>query len=135
MPTPRAFTLGALLVLIASAASPAEGPAVAQQPSAVVDTAAVEPSGRTIAVPGDGDLQAALDAARPGDVVTLEPGGVYRGSFTLPKKSGSGWIVVRTRGDAATAPAGTRVDPGQARTLAQLVASSGSVTSIARFET
>jgi len=127
MPTPRAFTLGALLVLIASAASPAEGPAVAQQPSAVVDTAAVEPSGRTIAVPGDGDLQAALDAARPGDVVTLEPGGVYRGPFTLPKKSGSGWIVVRTRGDAATAPAGTRVDPGQARTLAQLVASSGSV--------
>src|SRR5439155_18335890 len=35
--------------------------------------------------------------------------------------------VVRTRGDAATAPAGTRVDPGQARTLAQLVASPGSV--------
>src|SRR2546430_12764027 len=127
MPTPRAFTLGALLVLIASAASPAEGPAVAQQPSAVVDTAAVEPSGRTIAVPGDGDLQAALDAARPGDVVTLEPGGVYRGPFTLSKKSGSGWIVVRTRGDAATAPAGTRGDPGQGRTLAQPAAPSGSV--------
>ena len=63
-----------LLVHAASAAGPAEGPSAAQLPSATVDTAAVEPSGRAIVVPSGGDLQAALDAARPGDVVTLEPG-------------------------------------------------------------
>jgi hypothetical protein len=118
-----------LLVHAAWAAGPADAP-VAQPPAAVVDTAAVEPSGRVVAVPSGGDLQAALDGARPGDVVTLEPGSVYRGPFTLPKKSGSGWIVVRTGGDAK-APAGTRIDPGQAPQLAQLVAASGSVVKTA----
>src|SRR5258705_13203421 len=103
-----------LLVHAASAAGPAEGPSAARLPSAIVDTAAVEPSGRAIVVPSGGDLQAALDAARPGDVVTLEAGAVYRGPFNLPRKSGSGWIVLRTAGDASPAAAGTRIDPGQA---------------------
>jgi len=120
-----------LLVHAASAASPAEGPSAAQLPSATVDTAAVEPSGRAIVVPSGGDLQAALDAARPGDVVTLEAGAVYRGPFTLPRKSGSGWIVLRTAGDASPAPAGTRIDPGQAPKLAKLVAASGAVVKAA----
>ncbi len=97
--TIRGIVLASLLLAFAaSTARSAEGPIVAQPPSAVVDTAAVEPSGRTITVPSGGDLQAALDAARPGDVVALEPGAVYRGPFTLPKKSGSGWIVIRTGG-------------------------------------
>src|SRR5213594_2313088 len=120
-----------LLVHAAWAAGPGEGPAVAQPPAAVVDTAAVEPSGRAIAVPSGGDLQAALDSARPGDVVTLEPGAVYRGPFALPKKSGSGWIVVRTGGDARAATALPRIDPGQAPKLAKLVAASGSVVKTA----
>src|SRR5580765_7053474 len=125
-PTTGAFAAASLLlVLAASAANPAEGP-VAQPPSATVDTAMAEPSGRTIAVPSGGDLQAALDNAKPGDVVTLEPGAVYRGPFTLPKKSGSGWIVIRSAGDGIPR-AGTRIDPGQARAMAKLVASSGSV--------
>src|SRR5258705_4729969 len=88
-----------LLVHAASAAGPAEGPSAAQLPSAIVDTAAVEPSGRAIVVPSGGELQAALDAARTGDVVTLEAGAVYRGMITLPSKSGSGWIHIRTDRD------------------------------------
>jgi hypothetical protein len=125
-PTTGAFAVvSLLLVLAASAANPADGP-VAQPPSATVDTAMAEPSGRTIAVPSGGDLQTALDNAKPGDVVTLEPGAVYRGPFTLPKKSGSGWIVIRPAGDGIPR-AGTRIDPGQARAMAKLVASSGSV--------
>src|SRR5580765_6110654 len=104
--TTGAFTVASLLlVLAASAANPADGP-VAQPPSATVDTAMAEPSGRTIAVPSGGDLQAALDNAKPGDVVTLEPGAVYRGPFTLPKKSGSGWIVIRSAGDQGIPRAG-----------------------------
>ena len=112
-PTTGAFAVVSLLLVLAvSAANPAEGP-VAQPPSATVDTAMAEPSGRTIAVPSGGDLQTALDNAKPGDVVTLEPGAVYRGPFTLPKKSGSGWIVIRPAGDGIPR-AGTRIDPGQA---------------------
>jgi hypothetical protein len=125
--TIRSFALSTLLLALAApAADPAEGPA-AQPPSAIVDTAMPETPGRTIAVPSGGNLQAALDSARPGDVVTLAPGAVYRGPFTLPKKDGTGWIVVRTDGDQGMAPPGTRVDPGQARALARLVASLGSV--------
>lgn len=131
MPPWRIALASLLLVLAVSAASPAGGPSVAQLPTATVDTAAVEPTGRTISVPRGGDLQAALDAARPGDVVSLEPGAVYQGPFTLPKKSGSGWIVVRTGGDTAKAPPGSRIDPGQARGLAKLVATSGSVVKTA----
>jgi len=119
-----------LLVLAAPAAGRADGP-VAQPPTAVVDTAMVEATGRTIAVPSSGDFQKALDNAHPGDVITLEPGAVYKGPFTLPKKSGSGWIVIRTAGDRGIAQPGTRIDPGQAGGLARLVAGSGSVVKTA----
>ena len=36
-------------------------------------------SAATIAVPAGGNLQAPLDAAKPGDVITLEPGASYVG--------------------------------------------------------
>src|SRR5262245_51356914 len=123
--------LASLLVLTGAPAGPAEGPEIAQPPSVTVDIPAGEPSGRTVAVPSGGDLQAALDAARPGDIVSLEPGAVYRGPFTLPKKAGSDWIAVRTGGNAGIPPPGTRVDPGQAPRLAKLVASSGAVVKTA----
>ncbi len=124
---PRAWGIafGALVVLLTSAADPAGGPGVAQPPSSVVETAAAEPSGRTIVVPNGGDLQAALENARAGDVIALEPGAVYRGPFTLPRKSGSEWIVVRTGGAGAVPRAGTRADPGRARAMATLVAPAG----------
>ena len=35
----------------------------------------------TIAVPAGGDFQAALGAAQPGDVITLEPNATYTGNF------------------------------------------------------
>src|SRR5690348_18398183 len=117
--TIRALACGALLLaLAATAADPAEGP-VAQPPSAVVDTAMPATPGRTIAVPSGGDLRAALGSARAGDVVTLAPGAVYRGPFTVPKKDGSGWIVIRTGGGRGRAAAGPRWDAGQARATAR----------------
>src|SRR5262245_51849747 len=45
--------------------------------------------GATITVRRDGDLQAALDQARPGDVIVLEAGATYTGNFVLPAKDGS----------------------------------------------
>ncbi|WP_284352799.1 ricin-type beta-trefoil lectin domain protein, partial [Roseisolibacter agri] len=63
-------------------------------PRATVDTRMPAQTGRVIAVPAGGDLQAALDAAQPGDVITLANGATYAGNFVLPSKPAGGWIVV-----------------------------------------
>jgi hypothetical protein len=52
-------------------------------------------TGTTIRVAAGGNLQAALDAARPGDEVVLANGATFTGNFTLPKKTGSGWVLLR----------------------------------------
>jgi cellulose synthase/poly-beta-1,6-N-acetylglucosamine synthase-like glycosyltransferase len=96
-----------------------------------VDTSEVAPSGRTIAVPADGDLQAALDDARPGDVIQLEPRATYRGPFRLPRKAGNQWIVLSTAAKDLPHP-GRHVDPSHASLMPKLVASSGSVFSADR---
>jgi nitrous oxidase accessory protein NosD len=43
----------------------------------------------TIRVAAGGNLQAALDAAQPGDVILLPPGATFLGNFVLRVKSGS----------------------------------------------
>jgi PKD repeat protein len=68
-------------------------------------------SASTLSVPAGGDLQAAIDAAQPGDVIVLEPGATYRGNFTLPVKEGSTDITIRTAPDSRLPGPGHRVDP------------------------
>ena len=81
-------------------------------PKVFLDTSYTPPSGRTIAVEAGGDLQAALKAAQPGDIITLEPGAVFSGNFSLPKKAGTAWIVVRSGAPDEKLPAtGARVTP------------------------
>ena len=64
------------------------------------------------------NLQNALDDARPGDVIALQPGAVFSGPFTLPNKSGNEWITIRTNTpDGAFPPPGTRVNPSHARLM------------------
>jgi hypothetical protein len=64
------------------------------------------------------NLQNALDDARPGDVIALQPGAVFSGPFTLPNKSGNGWITIRTNvADGAFPSPGTRVNPSDARLM------------------
>ncbi|MBZ5559224.1 MAG: glycosyltransferase family 2 protein [Acidobacteriia bacterium] len=88
-----------------------------------VDLTAPAMTGRTIAVPGDGDLNAALAAARPGDTIALEAGAVYEGPFTLPAKSGPGAIVITTDAPAVDLPpAGSRIDPSYADLMPALTA-------------
>src|SRR5438105_2653575 len=61
------------------------------------------------------NLQSALDAATPGDVIALKPGAIFTGPFTLPEKQGEGWITIRTSApDGVFPPPGTRVGPLQA---------------------
>lgn len=81
---------------------------------------------RTVAIGPSGDLQAALDGARPGDVIELEPGAVYRGPFVLRAKTGDEWVVVRTAGTSLP-PAGQRVSPAHAKSMAVLEAPHGPV--------
>src|ERR1700681_2784091 len=101
-------------------------PAAPELPRFSVDTRYVSPTGQTIAVRAGGDLQRALNAAHPGDVITLEAGASSAGPFTLPAKAGSGWIVVRTSApDSSLPPLGGRVDASYAHVMPRLMARSG----------
>jgi hypothetical protein len=78
--------------------------------------------GATIMVPADGDLQAALDQARPGDVVLLQAGATYTGNFVLPAKEGTRPILVRSSSSDDRLPDGSeRIGPGHASLLPKLV--------------
>ncbi|HEX6178952.1 MAG TPA: hypothetical protein VF057_11380 [Thermoanaerobaculia bacterium] len=69
------------------------------------------------------DLQAAIDKARPGDVIGLAPGAVFSGPIQLPKKDGASWITIRTASAAGALPTrGTRVSPTQAPAMAVIEA-------------
>ena len=46
-------------------------------------------SAATVTVNANGDVQAAIDKARPGDTIELQPGATYTGHFTLSAKSPS----------------------------------------------
>jgi hypothetical protein len=64
------------------------------------------------------DLQAALDAARPGDTILLEAGATFVGNFRLPVHGGTAFVTVRSAApDALLPPAGARITPAHARHL------------------
>src|SRR2546421_9334429 len=98
-------------------------------PRQVVDTAMPTPTGKTITVSAGGDFQAALNTAALGDVIVLQAGATYSGPFTLPNKSGSGWIIVRSSSASLPAP-GTRVGPADAANLAKILAPSDSTPAV-----
>lgn len=119
--------LGLLAVTQGLAAEPVAAQAPRQAlypapPRATVDTSYTPPSGRTIAVQAGGDLQAALKAAQPGDIVSVEPGAVFTGNFVLPRKAGAGWIVVRSGAPDDKLPAPqVRVTPAFAPVMPKLL--------------
>jgi hypothetical protein len=93
-------------------AQPPVQPVPPAPPRVFLNTSFTPPSGRTTAVGSGGNLQAALNTAQPGDVITLASGAVFRGNFSLPNKAGSGWIVVRSAASDDKLPAaGIRVTP------------------------
>ena len=95
-------------------------------PQASVDTTYVPPTGQTITVGVGGNFQAALDKAQPGDVITLAAGASYTGPFTLPVKSGSGYIVVRSSAaDTSLPPVGTRITPAARNLMPKIVGPTG----------
>src|SRR5687767_10367816 len=80
--------------------------------TAVSASAVAQAVAGTITVRAGDNLQAALDASQPGDIILLEAGATFLGNFTLPVKSGASYITVRSSTpDQYLPPAGTRVTP------------------------
>jgi len=84
-----------------------------------------ESPGRVVHVKAGGDLQAALDAAAPGDRITLDAGATYKGPFRLLRKTGDSWIVITSAGQLP--PRGRRVTPQDASRMPRLVAEGNAV--------
>jgi hypothetical protein len=85
------------------------------------------PAGREpIRVPASANLQSALDAAEPGDLILLPPGAEFVGNFVLPRKQGDGWITVRSEIRRHGIPyADTRIGPQHASHLAAIRSPNG----------
>jgi hypothetical protein len=94
-------------------------PTRAELPRVYLDTRYQAPTGRTISVAAGGDLQAALDSAQYGDLISLQPGATFVGNFRLKPKAGNGRVTIRTN---TTLPAeGERMTPAKAVNLAKLM--------------
>jgi len=78
-------------------------------------------SAATRTVNAGGDLQAALNAAQPGDTIVLQAGATFTGNYKLPAKSGTSFITIRSStADSALPAAGVRITPSYASKLARI---------------
>lgn len=76
----------------------------------------------TVTVRAGANLQAALNAAQPGDVLLLEAGATFVGNFVLPVKDGSTYITVRSSAPDGLLPsAAMRMTPAYAHLLPRIV--------------
>ena len=77
----------------------------------------------TISVPAGGNLQAAIDAAKPGDVIELAAGATFDGPFKLRAKAGmsaTNRITIRSVLSSGLPAAGVRITPAAAPLLANI---------------
>src|SRR4051812_1425634 len=79
-------------------------------------------AGEVHVVRASDDLQAAINAAKPGDELRLAADATFSGNFVLPATSGTSFITVRTDlPDASVPVAYQRVTPETAANFARLV--------------
>ena len=78
-------------------------------------TAPVAPAagGVVINVAAGGNLQTALNTAKPGDVIALANGAVFSGNFVMPNKNttSTNWIVIRPANVSLLPAEGARMTP------------------------
>jgi hypothetical protein len=84
------------------------------------------PSGKPVTVTAEDNLQAVLNAAKPGEVIELQAGAVFVGNFILPVKNGSEFIYIRTSTpDSLFPPPGTRVTPSNSNLMPKIITPNG----------
>src|SRR2546425_3466412 len=108
---PALLIVSAAARLIGQVRSVAEAAVFPELPRVYLDTTYALPTGPTITVPPGGDFQAALNSAQPGSVIVLTAGATYAGNFTLPNKTGTGWIYIQSSALSSLPAPGTRVSP------------------------
>jgi hypothetical protein len=87
----------------------------------LVFAAAASASAATLTVNAGGSLQAAIDAARPGDTIVLQAGATFDGPFKLRAKGGTTPIIIRSSSaDSSLPAAGVRIGKSAAPLLAKL---------------
>ncbi len=89
-----------------------------QPPRASVDVPQLQTGGQTIRVAAGGDLQKALDEAKAGDRIELQPRATYEGPFRLKAKEGNEWIVITS--SAELPKPGRHVQPSHASLMPKL---------------
>jgi hypothetical protein len=91
-------------------------------PLVFLNTTYVPGAGVTRNVAAGGDLQGTINLAQPGDTIVLAAGATFSGNFTLPNKTGSGWITIRSgAADSDLPPPGTRITPMHSSLMPKLV--------------
>lgn len=108
-------------VLAAKALTPEAAPILPALPRVTIDSTLGAAPARIVKVSVGSDLQAALNAARPGDAVELPAGATFVGNFTLPHKPDVQWIVIRSSAYDRLPPPGSRVSPAQADIMVKIV--------------
>jgi hypothetical protein len=73
-----------------------------------------------------GDLQAALDRAKAGDVIELASGASFTGNFILPAKTGNRYTILRTAPTSGLPDPSSRIDPSHGSKLARIQSPNGS---------
>ena len=95
------------------------GAGVAYINGGLLPGAGIVVNGSVIQVASGGDLQRAINQAKPGDTIVLQAGGAYKGPFTLPVKSGNEFVTIQSS-RVSELPEGARVTPAQADLLAKV---------------
>ena len=75
--------------------------------------------GASVTVSNGGDLQAALNQAQGGDVITLQAGAVFTGHYTVPANN-SGKVITIQSSAMNSLPSGVRVSNTQTALMAKL---------------
>lgn len=81
---------------------------------------AVENKAVVIRVPAGGDLQAAINRAKSGDIIELQAGATYYGEIKLPAKPLTDFITIQTSA-VRQLPEERRINPAQTNLLAKIV--------------
>ena len=97
-----------------------------ERPRVYVDTTYTLPTGTLRVANTSSQFQTALNNAQLGDIIQLAAGTNYQGPFTLPNKSGTGWIYIRSSAEASLPAPGNRVAPAMANLMPKIIAGSGS---------